>query len=314
MEITKIKTPDQDLTTDPIPRHGAHGAPKIYPEGTDPEPLKKWIASGGKSTPPKGGAFYTRTTTFIDALDDKSAIGDWKVRKVLEGLALDSRLYDSLNGVDDWESAEGKKSLKAVADQAHKVAGGNNRAELGDVIHQLTEDYDNGKDMGILPPDVQGDLDAWISATEGMEPVGVELFLVNDGMKYAGTADRFMRITSERWAEALGLQVGDVVVADLKTGKSVDFARGKYGLQLAAYANAKIYDPITFKRSEIEFDGQSVDLKKGVIFHLPVGSGVCYAYSVDLVEGYAALQLVRKVREYRKLWAKRDGPMQKIEF
>ena len=43
MNITKIKTPDQDLTVDPIPRHGAHGAPKITLRAPIPSPSRSGL-------------------------------------------------------------------------------------------------------------------------------------------------------------------------------------------------------------------------------------------------------------------------------
>lgn len=300
MQFTQL--PESHDTMDMIPRHKGNGAPKIYPRDFDPAPVQAWIDGGCKGDPPKGGKFYTRTTTFIDVLDDKANIAKWKVRKTLEGVAsLNPDDLEVLREHDNLEGSESKRWLDTFAERMQKAAGSELRSTLGTAIHEVTEDYDSGLDVGSLPPEIERDLDAYINATEGMDMTAIEQFVVNDNFQYAGTADRFITLWGE-WANQFGVPEGTQVVGDLKTGSSVDFSRGKFPMQMAAYANAMEYNPYTLERVE---SGCSTEV--GILIHLPAGEGWCKVYKMDLTRGWSDVQLAYKVREYRKHWASKKG-------
>ena len=309
MEIVSVNVGNRadEHTEDIVPRHKGNGSPKIYPPDFDPAPVQAWIDGGCKGDPPKGGKFYTRTTTFIDALDDKSSIEKWKTRKALQGVlqaipfggdAMTNEFYNFPEKDTDWDSRETKQALDALAERARKAAGTSNRADIGTAIHEVTEAYDNGEEIGFLPPEFEDDVNAYIDATKGMEMVGVEQFVVNDDMCYAGTADRLIRVKGGL-ADSLGVPDGAVVIGDLKTGSSVDYSRGKYGMQLAAYAYGKVYDPYTLKRSPLKYGRNVARKDKGILIHLPAGEGICKVYGVDLTRGWKDVKLALAVRQYR---------------
>ena len=73
-------------------------------------------------------------------------------------------------------------------------------------------------------------------------------------------------------------------------------------MQMAAYANAKDYDQMTFKRSPLVFDGEPVNLEVGLLIHTPVEEGMTTVYRMDLVKGWDDVRLAAEVRAYRKFW------------
>ena len=295
MQIVDI---DNTTVDGDIPRHAGHGAPKIWPEGADPTPILEWVKNGrDPKKVPAGGSFYTRTTTFIDALDDKKNIYDWKTRMTIEGFRRDPSLMTRYEEIEDPMGGE-KWRVNKLAEEARIIADSDVRAQEGNALHELTEAWHNTGKLPPYPPEYEEDIDSYILATAGMDMLGVEVFVVNDDLKYAGTADRFIRVYDEL-AEALGVEDGAIVVGDLKTGGSVKWARGKFPMQMAAYAKAKRYDPLTFKRT-LTFP--ELDDKVGLLIHTPVGEGETTLYRMDLERGWQDVLLADEVRKYRKFW------------
>jgi hypothetical protein len=72
-------------------------------------------------------------------------------------------------------------------------------------------------------------------------------------------------------------------------------------IQLAIYANGKPYVPHEDgEHGETKEDPYPVDKVRGVIMHLPRGSGVCEPHWVDLVKGKEGVKLCLAVRAWRK--------------
>jgi hypothetical protein len=117
-----------------------------------------------------------------------------------------------------------------------------------------------------------------------------ERFVVNDELRMGGTPDVLMDwdAPGEFWP------VGGAVIADLKTGR-VDYGAGKMAMQLAAYASCSTYDPAepTTRRPL----GASREI--GLVIHLPLGQARADLYAVDLVVGWAGVQLAAAVRAFR---------------
>lgn len=307
MKIVDVGQEHQEYRNDmdPIPRHRGNGSPKIYPPGHEGLPV--WYDGGCKGDPPKGGAFYSRVTTFIDVLDDKSTLADWKVRLTVIGLMKARGLLDEFAALEDPNGAD-KGKMNALCERARKAAGSDLRADLGTVFHENVEQILRGEGIPPMPDEDLEDVNKFLAAMEGFEPLGLEQFVVNDEYKIAGTADLFCRVTGDA-AGRLGVESGTVVTADLKTGSSVDFSRGKYGQQLAAYASSSRYDPRTAERSPLEWDAVAPSQEVGVIFHLPIGEARCAVYRVDLQAGLTALDLSSKVRKYRSEWNRKKEPL-----
>lgn len=268
-----------------IPRHGRDGRPKIF----DPETGK--------------GEWYTRVTTYVDALSDKSALGQWRVRQVLLGLLEAPQILPACEALlKDPDTPQGRRVLDSTAEEALEAAGAAHRAEMGTALHEATEAMDRGGSVGWVPEEWAADLAAYQAATADLDMLGIEEFGVLDDLRAAGTADRVVRVRGFL-ARRLGWQDGALVVADLKTGQ-VDRDRGKIAMQLACYASMKRYNPVTYERSPLEHGGDTPDPTKGLIIHLPLGQGRCHIIPVDLAVGLSGLRLAADVREWRKYWAR----------
>ena len=173
-----------------------NGAPLIWPEGTDPEAVAKWRASGAtikdrdSRLRPKGGVYMSRTTKFIDVVDDKEGLIKWLNRKTLLGASLAPGLVQKVLDVESPDSREGKALLDRYVKEAQDAAHADLKALAGTSIHEIFEDYDEGRDTGFLLDEMQVLLDAYKVATKDLEMVGVELFGVEDTYEVAGTLDR----------------------------------------------------------------------------------------------------------------------------
>ena len=227
---------------------------------------------------------YTRVTTIAKTLSDQASLADWKTRMAITGLIQrQDLLAQASTAIDD------RDRLNRIAGEAIEAAGAYSRANLGTALHALTQELDSGRKPMILPG-LQADIDAYqqtIAAHRLQMPVEwIEVLVINDTMEYAGTADRFTVLPD-----------GRIVVFDLKTGANLKYAEQEIAIQLAAYAHAEhIYDWRTGQRSTMP----NLVKETGLICHLPAGEATCTLHSVNLVEGWKALQTALRVREWRK--------------
>lgn len=244
--------------------------------------------------PPEGGepVGYTRVSTLAKGLDDLNGLMKWKARKVAEGMVRRPDLLTRVAGAiangdpdNDWPT---KKALNTICDEATEAAGASRGASSGTGFHALTEAIDRGLEPLFVPESDRPRLDDYRRATKGYKALDIELFVVNDEVRAAGTFDRLLLCPD-----------GRVQVADLKSGKSeADFPLAT-AMQIATYANGLRYDPETGERSPLH---AALDLTTGLLIHLPP-SGGCTVIQLDLELGWAAAQLATKVREYRAMKA-----------
>lgn len=250
---------------------------------------------------------YTRTTTFIDVLDDKSNLMSWEGRMVLLGVATDPTLTD---GVLDYDrdSREGKDALDRRAKAAKQLAGSEDKADKGTFLHGLSERIDQGQNL----PDTASindiiDTHAYAEGTVSHLKIRhIEQLVVSDHYKVAGTPDRVSEAREPGnpllvAPDGYQFEPGELLITDLKTGR-VDYGALKMAMQLSMYANSKGYDKDTGKRFEME----NLNREWGLIMHVAAGSGVCDVYWADLVLGWRAVELAWQVREIRKE-GKRDA-------
>ena len=275
-----------------IPRHGGTGAPWIWNEDADPEAVKAWDDSRRtKKKPTKMGRFYTRTTTFVDAIDDKKMLYDWKARNTLLGIAKDDSIIQAVREVEDPDSSEGRQALNRLSERAQKTVDADMGAKQGDALHKITEDHHTKGDPGFVPPFLEPAFEAYLKLMEGFEVVECETFVVIDDYGVAGTFDRLM-LTPD----------GKLVIGDLKSGR-VDFGLAKMGRQVAGYSRGKRYCPFTFKRTPLEFNGMTVDQELGYIIHVPIEKKAgeqAQMIPMDLNAGWAEWPLCQQIREARK--------------
>ncbi|MFG3223244.1 hypothetical protein ACGF07_00465 [Kitasatospora sp. NPDC048194] len=280
-----------------VPRDG-HGRPLVVPK------------AGGK---PRA---LTRTTTFIDCIEDKSALTAWGKRMTLVGAARRPSLLTGLQDLDPG-SREGKAALDRAAEHAVQAAGANDRREKGTHLHALSERVDRGEE---LPPGTPAcdlaDMAAYKMATADFGVVAVEQFVVVDELGAGGTFDRMLSYSGPG---PDGGHVEGLFIGDLKTG-SVEYGGVKMAAQLAVYSRGELYDHTLFavdsrdrqalaawKKSAVPAalaaaayaPIPAVSQDWGVIIHLPAGRAECRLYWADLRLGWEAARLALDVRRMR---------------
>ena len=244
--------------------------------------------------PPEGGesVSYTRVSTLAKTLDDMNGLMAWAERKAVEGIIRRPDLQTRVAGIlangspdTDWQL---KRQLNAVCKEAKEAAGASRGASSGTGFHSLTEANDRGLELAWVPEADKERLEDYRRALHGYKALDVELFVVNDELRAAGTFDRLLLCPDSR-----------VRVADLKTGKSENAYPFATTVQIATYAHSLRYDPETGERSPLH---AALDLTTGLLIHLPP-SGGCEVIPLDLDIGWEAAQLATRVRAMRGLKA-----------
>jgi hypothetical protein len=222
---------------------------------------------------------YQRCTTFIDVLSDRFQLELWKQRQVAIGLGRRPDLVFRAGSTTD------KDVLNSVCEAAMEAAGSSAAATIGTSLHEITEHFDRGENP-LIPDGYKNDLFAYVCATAHLVKRDIEVFVVHDELKVGGTFDRVVVVDDHAY------------VADLKTG-GIEYDTAKITMQLAVYANSQRYSPATGERSPLD-----ADTERGIIIHLPAGTGTCALYWVDLVQGLVGVKLAAEVRAWRKQKAK----------
>lgn len=232
---------------------------------------------------------YTRVTTFVGAPEDTYNLEKWKMRQVALGLAARPDLV-----LDVSAHRDDKAHLNKVCDTALEVAGSSAAATRGTAIHAFTELIDSGRELPAgLDADTRKCLDAYSAAMAPFKVHGIEVQVVSDALRLAGTADRLISYRGNRY------------IADLKTGSTIELGTGKIAGQLAAYAHSRPYD-VT---SEARLEGHGASVSWGLVIHLPADKpGEVSLYWVNLLMGWAWVIVARQVRDQRahnfKAWTK----------
>ena len=228
---------------------------------------------------------YTRVTTIAKVLDDSSSLADWKTRMAITGIVQRADLLaQASTALDD------RSKLNKIANDAIEAAGAFSRANLGTALHSITQQIDLGMKPQVLAG-LQSDIETYIASIAawdfGMKKEWIEVLLINDEFEYAGTADRIVTTRD-----------GKICIFDLKTGTDLSYSFGSIAVQLAMYANADwIYDWKTGERTPLP---EGLDMKEGIICHLPAGEANCKFYTVDLEAGWEAAKMSFATRNWRK--------------
>jgi hypothetical protein len=228
---------------------------------------------------------YTRVTTIAKVLDDSSSLADWKTRMAITGIVQRADLLaQASTALDD------RSKLNKIANDAIDAAGAYSRANLGTALHSITQQLDLGMKPQILQG-LQADIETYVASIAawdfGMRKEWIEVLLINDEYEYAGTADRIVTTRD-----------GKICIFDLKTGTDLSYSFGSIAVQLAMYAHADwIYDWKTGERTALP---EGLDMKEGIICHLPAGEATCKFYTVDLEAGWEAAKMSFATRDWRK--------------
>ena len=252
-----------DELTKAEPKRDRYGRPLIIPKG------------GGK---PKA---YTRPTTIADTLDDRYNLEQWKQRQVLLGTVA----RPDLHALAATTAADDKKALNKLCEQLMDAAASDKGANMGTAVHAAVEAANRDESFApMFEADVQAYWDALQAVGATVDPDHVEQFVVNETVGAAGTFDMRLRI-DDTW-----------YIADLKTGSTVEWSAKAFAIQLAIYAgHTSTYDWAT----ETHGEPLEVSQDRGVIVHLPAGTGECTLHWIDLDAGREALEHALWVRKWR---------------
>lgn len=226
---------------------------------------------------------YTRASTLARALSDSTALTNWKMRQVAVGAALRP---DLLALVAAAHSTNDTKTIDTTCTDLLEAAGGNAAANLGTALHSVLETVDRGG-TPYIPAGYTDDVEAYMRATERLEVLGIERFVVQDELQTAGTFDRLVQLPD-----------GRIVVADLKTGSSAARYPLSVAIQTAVYAHGTVYTEKDGRKGHLPEMGVSTDV--ALLIHLPAGKGTCTLHLLDIATGWEAAKTAVSIRALNK--------------
>lgn len=244
---------------------------------------------------------FGRPSDFGRVLDDLYALNMWKLRTAATGLSMRPDLGAQFAAIVAADEKGSSRKLDALVDDCIEAAGGNKGRRLGEALHQYLELVNKAIDVTPIEP-WDRDIDAYRTTLKvyGLRPLVdlVEIAVVNDTFKTAGSPDVFLEVIDPAPLNSLSINVeqGDVIVGDPKTGKSAPTSN-QYAVQLYLYASSRRYDLETGARTPIH---PRLRHDIGLLIHLPAGQARCELHAVDLIEAAMRAELARDVRAAMK--------------
>ena len=247
---------------------------------------------------------YRRPSSYGKPLDDESALTDWRIFKAMEGVARSPALQAKINAT----KAEDRNAKKVLREEAMDKGSANEAADMGTALHAMTARIEDQADTGFDPPEQYADdLRAYTDFLEeyGLVSEMVEVHMVNDAYRAAGTADRIFKLTKALiLPDGRTMLPGTLVLADLKTGAKLDFSLPGFCVQTAIYADGTLYDIVTDRR----LPTPPIDREWTMLVHLPVGKATCTPLWMSVELGLRGALLSFDVKEWQNAWkAGRDG-------
>jgi hypothetical protein len=245
---------------------------------------------GGKPVP------YKRASNYSKIIEDTHNLQVWRGNVVALGVARDRAVLHELSAItstdpDPLRNKETKVIVKSLSERAFEAGGGRVASSAGTALHKLTEYLDEGHEPEYVPSELQRPLEAYRWGTTGLTVEAIELFVVVDDIKVAGTLDRLVRLPD-----------GRVVVADIKSGNSDPSYAAGVTSQVSTYARGLRYDPATGERSPLHPD---LDPEVGLMIHVPIfpPDGVirCDLYQLDLKRGWERVLLASQVHALKSI-------------
>lgn len=291
-----------------VPRNGL-GQPQI------------WLPDGSRRVS------YGRPSGAGSVLDDKENLFPWQRGRVAIGASQDDRPLQKLRDFayrgGDFDSPDGKDLAKLAGTELFKVGGGEDKADRGTILHDLTELIDLGakvEDLGFIPEQYVPLLNAYADAMSAaadefdLRVVATELFGVNDHLRLAGTMDRVL------WFKAPGWESARLIIGDGKSSGSLEYSMGKFAMQIHAYSGMSQYDPaaalakvddhgLGVGREPLAVDQDcepiQVDRSLGLVIWFRSGGNRVEIVPIPLEEAAVGFELAAGIKEWRNMWKRK---------
>lgn len=255
---------------------------------------------------PKGLA---RVTTFNKAASDQNAISDWNKRNVLIGASLRPDLVAKAHGLGHENDTAALMSLVA---QLETAAGAKVSADIGTLIHELTEKWDAGViDFKGVPAAYRPLIKLYNDTLKeyGLRPVRGLIERTTYIPEYGGVVGTLDRVYYHE-------RSGQYIIGDVKTGKTLKYGMDEIETQEWIYAHgvneSGVYDWNTDTWCPPGSYGDSVQTgpwsvpsvseEWGVVIHMPVqgdDAGKCLLIEADLQRGRRHADVCHDVRTQR---------------
>jgi hypothetical protein len=261
---------------------------------------------------------YQRVSNLANVLNSGMGLTIWMARHTALQVARNEPLAALL------ASCRYRKEDFAIIDEAieaAKVAGmaeekSLSAATYGTALHRFMEPLA----PPTAPVKLRADIEAYHQEKERkrVTTLETEVYVINDELETVGTFDELdvapvcpdcgsVKLSARRelnesngewycWAcSSIFSEPRDaVMIGDKKTGK---LHLLEQSIQLATYANSVRYDPMTGERSPIH---PNLSLDWAILAHIPLGSGQCTLYPVDIKAGYVMAKVAVAAREGRR--------------
>lgn len=238
---------------------------------------------------------YSRPSSMGGELDDESRLVNWKIDRAMDGTASTPSIAAAV--VAKLGQKDDRKELREKAIQAGR---GEEAADLGTALHAITERWESEGPYPVPPP-YDADVAAYLATLDelGLVSEYIEVKICSDPWRAAGTADRLYRATKPIYVgpQTPPIEPGQLVLADLKTGKSLDYSFRAFSVQLAIYSDGCFYNVETDERTQFPMEMRT---DVALLVHLPAGQGQCELHWVDLEVGREGAEIVKQVRAWRK--------------
>jgi hypothetical protein len=257
---------------------------------------------------------YSRMSGISDALDTKENLIVWAAAQAAVGVMLDpaarSEIVTLINEYDGdpWNADEGgvahsgKDRLKAAVDQARTTAGQHVASAAGTEFHKVAELVNRGDEPRLVQDHLKPALAEYKAAVAPIKFLRQEQFVVHDELRRAGSLDYLLQVPD-----------GRVLVSDLKTGKWDRLYPMSVTTQIAALANATVYDQATGERTPLH---PELDTSTGLLIHFPIMQPRPRVgfYEVNLELGMQAARIAGEIEDLRKAFKRKDAEPQPLQM
>ncbi len=254
---------------------------------------------------------HRRASDFTGLLDDNWALRRYEDRMLACGVARRRDLIALAKAhKPDGDDDDKKAYHEIILPQARSAAETDLKANIGTALHRNTVDVDKGASLVALDQEWRTHLEAYRDTMAKLPFRVVERFIeqtvILDGHRIAGTIDRVLEVTQACTVtfpngRRLELQVGDLIVGDIKTGRW--FTPLKWMIQCAVYAHHTATWHKDKNHPQGGTRGPAIGVRADValVIHLQAGdpTAPCELHWLDLEAGYDAFLTALEISGHR---------------